>query len=100
MVQLHRKIAEVVEGLLKVAKEAGALFEFEHNVVDVDICIDFDLFAETLLHCSLVCCSQVIEAEKHWDVTEWSIWCDEGGHLLITFLHTYLVISKVCVQKA
>ena len=81
-----------VEGFPEIIQMIVLTSAFYQHVVNIDLDISSNLMCEHLVHESLICCTYILEAERHHFVTKEALAGNERSLLLIHFIHFYLVI--------
>ena len=92
-VELDIVSVEIGECLAQVVEEGVLLFGFDEDVVDIDLDVAPNLFAESILHHALVRSTCVLEPEGHCGVAVDAMWRYEGCFVLVFGRHPYLVIA-------
>jgi hypothetical protein len=68
---------------------------FVNDVIDIGFYVAPDLIGEALEHTLLVRRPNVLQTKRHGDVAEHLEGGDEGGCMLVGFLHSDLVVPQV-----
>jgi hypothetical protein len=91
-IELHAFRLETSECHFKVGKEVGGFPRLDYDVIDVGLDRSTDVFAEHMVHASLVRCTRIPQAERHGNIAVHAKGCDERSRELVGLFHSDLVI--------
>jgi hypothetical protein len=83
---------ETSECHFKVGKEVGGFPCLDYDVIDVGLDRAGNVFAEHMVHASLVRRARIPQAERHADIAVHAEGCDERSRELVGLFHPDLVI--------
>ena len=73
---------------------------FDQHVINVHLHGFADQFSENYINKALVCCPNVLQAERHNLVPIETAICGERHHVFIIRAHAYLIITRVGIHEA
>ncbi|KAF5754603.1 hypothetical protein HanXRQr2_Chr17g0793151 [Helianthus annuus] len=99
-VKLHVDFSKILEGFLDVIKHLVFRFAFDHQVIDICFHVSSNLAFEGFIDEPLVSGSCILEAKRHFLITENALVGVESCLFFVFFFHEDLMIAFVCIEKA